>query len=77
MDDAAVMPARHKLDVHDYERMVLVGILGEQDRVELIRGEILDMAPIPRSSLQRQPRLRILAFPPMTAPDASSKTPDC
>ncbi len=46
MDDAAVMPARHKLDVHDYERMVLVGILGEQDRVELIRGEILDMAPI-------------------------------
>lgn len=46
MDDAAVMPARHKLDVHDYERMVLVGILGERDRVELIRGEIMDMAPI-------------------------------
>ena len=46
MDDATVMPARHKLDVHDYERMALVGILGEQDRVELIRGEVMDMAPI-------------------------------
>ena len=46
MDDAILMPARHKLDVHDYERMVLVGILGERDRVELIRGEVLDMAPI-------------------------------
>ena len=46
MDDAAVISARHKLDVHDYERMVLVGILHEQDRVELIQGEVLDMSPI-------------------------------
>ena len=46
MDDAAVVPGRHKLDVHDYERMVMAGILGERDRVELIRGEIMDMAPI-------------------------------
>jgi Uma2 family endonuclease len=46
MDDAAVMPARHKLDVYDYDRMVLVGILGEQDRVELIRGEILNISPV-------------------------------
>ena len=49
MDDAAVMPARHKMDVHDYERMVDAGILGKQDRVELIGGEILDMAPIGQS----------------------------
>ena len=49
MDDAAVMPGRHKLDVHDYERMALVGILGEQDRVELICGEVMDMAPIGQS----------------------------
>ena len=46
MDDAAVMPGRHKLDMHDYERMVMAGILGERDRVELIRGKIMDMAPI-------------------------------
>jgi Uma2 family endonuclease len=49
MNDAAVMPTRHKLDVHDYERMVLVGILGQQDRVELIHGEIMDMSPIGQS----------------------------
>lgn len=46
MDDAAVMPARHKLDVHDYYRMAEVGILARHDRVELIDGEIMDMAPI-------------------------------
>ena len=46
MDDAAVVPGRHKLDVHDYERMVMAGILGGRDRVELIRGEIMDMASI-------------------------------
>jgi len=49
MDDAAVMPARHKLDTQAYGRMVDAGILGKQDRVELIDGEILDMAPIGRS----------------------------
>lgn len=49
MDDAAVMPTRHKLDVHDYERMVDAGTLGKRDRVELIGGEILDMAPIGQS----------------------------
>ncbi len=49
MDDAAVTPARHKLDMRDYERMVDAGILGKQDRVELIGGEILDMAPIGQS----------------------------
>ncbi len=46
MNDAAEMPTRHKLDVHDYDRMILAGILGKQDRVELIHGEIMDMAPI-------------------------------
>ncbi len=46
MDDAITMPTRHKLDVDDYCRMADAGILGEDDRVELIDGQIIDMAPI-------------------------------
>ena len=37
---------RHRLDVTDYYRMAEAGILGEDDRCELIDGEIIDMAPI-------------------------------
>lgn len=46
MDDGAVLPARHKIDVDAYHRMGEAGILGEDDRVELIDGELIDMAPI-------------------------------
>jgi len=46
MDDAAVVPTRHKLDVDDYYRMADAGILRDGDRVELIDGELIDMAPI-------------------------------
>ena len=46
MDDAGLAPARHRLDVDDYHRMSEAGILGEGDRVELIDGELIDMAPI-------------------------------
>lgn len=38
--------ARHRLSIDDYYRMSGAGILGEDDRVELIEGEIIDMAPI-------------------------------
>lgn len=46
MDDATIMPTRHKLDVDQYYRMADAGILGEGDRVELIDGDIIDRAPI-------------------------------
>lgn len=37
---------RHKLDVDDYHRMGAAGILHEDDRIELIEGELIEMAPI-------------------------------
>lgn len=38
--------ARHRMTVSDYHRMAETGILRETDNVELIEGEIIDMAPI-------------------------------
>ena len=46
MDDVAVLPARHKLDVDAYHRMAEAGIFGENKRIELIDGDLIDMAPI-------------------------------
>jgi Uma2 family endonuclease len=39
-------PRRHRISVHDYHRMAEVGVLAPDARVELIEGEIIDMAPI-------------------------------
>jgi Uma2 family endonuclease len=46
MNDAAIAPTRHKLDVVAYHRMADAGIFAEHDRIELIDGELIDMAPI-------------------------------
>jgi Uma2 family endonuclease len=42
----AVEIARRHFSVHDYYRMAEAGILREDDRVELIEGEIVEMPPI-------------------------------
>ena len=36
---------RHRVSVDDYYKMAAAGIFGANDRVELINGEIVDMAP--------------------------------
>lgn len=41
-----VQPARRLFTVDEYHRMGEAGILHEDDRVELIEGEIVEMAPI-------------------------------
>jgi Uma2 family endonuclease len=49
-------PARHRLDVGAYYKMAEAGILTEEDRVELIDGEIIDMNPIgsPHASIAKR-----------------------
>ena len=46
MDDLIAGPTRHGLKVDEFYRMAEAGILGWNDRVELIDGELIDMAPI-------------------------------
>jgi Uma2 family endonuclease len=54
-------PQRHRITVDEYHRMAEVGLLAPEARVELIEGEIIDMAPIgpPHSSVVNQ-LLRLL-----------------
>ena len=43
---------RHRLTLDDYHRLGETGILGEDDRVELLEGQLIDMSPIgPRHAL--------------------------
>jgi Uma2 family endonuclease len=42
----AVAPARHLFTVEEWDRLGRLGFFGEDDRVELIDGEIVDMTPI-------------------------------
>jgi Uma2 family endonuclease len=42
----AAQPSRRHFTVDEYYAMAQAGILGEDDRVELIDGEIVEMAPI-------------------------------
>jgi Uma2 family endonuclease len=51
-----IWPQRHRITVDEYHRMAEVGLLAPEARVELIEGEIIDMAPIgpPHSSVVNQ-----------------------
>ncbi len=57
-------PQRHRITVHDYHRMAEIGVLAPDARVELIEGEIIDMAPIGKdhqSIVDQLTRLLVLA----------------
>ncbi|MFL5336456.1 MAG: hypothetical protein ACJ8H8_25595 [Geminicoccaceae bacterium] len=44
--DRPETPARRRFDVEAYYRMADAGILSPKDRVEMIDGEIIEIAPI-------------------------------
>jgi Uma2 family endonuclease len=44
--DPSIAAAKHKFSVLDFHQMAEAGILDEDDRVELIEGELFDMAPV-------------------------------
>jgi Uma2 family endonuclease len=45
-DDPAPLLTRRRFDVTEYHTMAEAGILGEDDRIELIDGELLEMAAV-------------------------------
>src|SRR5712691_10471645 len=55
-----VVVCHHLLTVDDYHKMAEAGILGEDDRVELIDGELIEMAPIGSNHAGEVMRLNML-----------------
>ncbi|MGH9068021.1 MAG: Uma2 family endonuclease [Acidimicrobiales bacterium] len=59
----AQAPARYRFSVEEWRRMGEAGILGEDDRVELIDGEVVEMSPIGTSHAVCVNRLLRLLVP--------------
>src|SRR5215469_8872450 len=79
---------RHRLTVTDYRRLGTAGILGEDERVELLEGQLVDMSPIgPRHALAVDALTELLVLAasgraavrvqnPIVLDDASEPQPD-
>jgi len=71
-----VMAPHWKLSVEDYHRMAEVGILHEDDRVELIEGELIQMTPIgPWHSSLANTLIELLAYRTVGRAIASVQNP--
>lgn len=80
--------ARHRLTVEEYYRMAEAGILSPDDRVELIEGEVIDMAPqksrhasvltelLNRLAQAVGPAARVACQVPLNLSDRSEPEPD-
>ncbi|WP_255636986.1 Uma2 family endonuclease [Hyalangium versicolor] len=67
LESSLVSPRRFTLE--EYHRMLHVGVLGEDEHVELLEGLILDMAP--------QGRPHALAISRLTECFMAARRPDC
>ena len=55
--------SRHRITLEDYHRLGHAGILGEDDRIELLDGQLVDMSPIgPRHALAVDALTRLLVM---------------
>lgn len=57
---ASIQRSRRRFSLEDYEQMIEFGILTEQDRCELIRGEIIEKMPIGKKHAGCVTRLTLL-----------------
>ncbi len=61
----ALAPSRHRFTVADYYAMAEAGILTENDRVELLDGDIIEMPPIGDWHASSVNRFNHLLLPPL------------
>jgi hypothetical protein len=85
---AVSTPTRYKLSVEDYHKLSKAGVLTEDARVELIEGELIEMAPIGSRHAATVSRLHDLLYEqirnlalvwqqnPVTLPPGSEPQPD-
>lgn len=54
---------RHRFSVEDFHRMVEAGILSEDDRVELLEGEVVELSPVGKRHMATVKKLMDAFFP--------------